>query len=124
MVWHSSLTQENCSNIERVQKTALRIILQREYSTYESALEENDLDTLNVRREKLCLNFAKKCLKNPHTKDLFPVNPKHNCDRDRLENHAKFFHEQYQVNFANTERFRKSPIIHMQHLLNHDHKCK
>ena len=43
VVWHSSLTQENGNNIERVQKTALKIILREKYNTYESALEETKL---------------------------------------------------------------------------------
>ena len=123
-IWHSSLTQENGNNIERVQKTALKIILRDNYNTYESALKETKLQSLSDRREMLCLNFAKKCLKNEHTQNLFPLNPKHNCSMDRLPTHAKFFHEKYQVRFANTDRFRKSPVIYMQHLLNQDHKCK
>ena len=33
-VWHSSLTQQNIEDLERVQKNALRIILKNEYCTY------------------------------------------------------------------------------------------
>ena len=33
-VWHSSLTQENIDDLERVQKSALRIILKDRYKTY------------------------------------------------------------------------------------------
>ena len=69
VVWHSSLTQENRNNIERVQKTALKIILRNEYKTYESALVEVNLKNLDTRRETLCLNFAKSCLKNIQTKN-------------------------------------------------------
>ena len=116
--------QENRNNLERVQKTALKIILKDEYHSYELALKQTNLETLNERRDRLCLNFAKKCMKNVHTKDLFPTNLNHKCNRDRLPTHAKFYHEQYKVTFANTERFRNSPIIYMQHLLNQDHKCK
>ena len=38
-VWHSSLTQEDVDDLERVQKSAMRIILQEDYNTYEKALE-------------------------------------------------------------------------------------
>ena len=74
VVWHSSLTEENRNNIERVQKTALKIILQNEYTTYEAALRKTDLMSLDERRKTLCLNFAKVCLKNPLTSDIFPLN--------------------------------------------------
>ena len=63
VVWHSSLTQENSTNIERVQKNSLRIILKHEYIDYEQALEKLNLETLKERRETLSLKFAKKCLK-------------------------------------------------------------
>ena len=32
------------------------------------------IDTLEKRREKLCLSFAKKCLNNEKVKDMFPLN--------------------------------------------------
>ena len=62
-VWHPMLTQENIEDLERVQKSALRIILQDKYSTYEEALEKLMLSKLSVRREKLCVKFAKNCAK-------------------------------------------------------------
>ena len=39
VVWHSSITEEERTSIERVQKTALRIILKEDYVDYRSALE-------------------------------------------------------------------------------------
>ena len=36
-VWHSSLTNENVVDLERVQKIALKIILKDKYKTYENA---------------------------------------------------------------------------------------
>ena len=74
VVWHSGLTQENEDDIERVQKTALKIIFGQKYVNYENALQLSNLTSLKERREKLCLNFAKSCLKNDMTKDLFPLN--------------------------------------------------
>ena len=49
VVWHSSITEEESTNIERVQKTALRIILGHTYTDYKSALEFTGLDNLSVR---------------------------------------------------------------------------
>ena len=60
VVWHSSLTQEDTENIERVQKNALSVILRSNYRDYENALEKLNLESLKERREKLCLSFAKK----------------------------------------------------------------
>ena len=60
VVWHSSLTQGQVKEIERVQKVVMRIILKEEYDCYENALEECSLQTLSERRDQLCLSFAKK----------------------------------------------------------------
>ena len=110
-VWHSSLTFENLTDIERVQKNALRIILKEEYETYAHALAITGLDFLVDRREQLCLKFAKACLKNENVCDMFPRNPSEHLPevRDR---------EEFHVSFARTERLRKSAIPHMQRLLN------
>ena len=59
-VWHHAITQEEKSDLERVQKVALKIILKDRYTTYEQALTHLNLDYLSIRREKLCLNFATK----------------------------------------------------------------
>ena len=50
VVWHSSLTQENCDDLERVQKCAIRIILGEHFQDYEDALLKVDLETLIVER--------------------------------------------------------------------------
>ena len=53
-VWHSSLSKTNENDIERVQKSAVKLILKEKYENYESALKLLNLDTLFKRREKLC----------------------------------------------------------------------
>ena len=62
-LWHSSLTKENRSDLERVQKNALRNILQEKYVDYETALSTLKLETIEIRREKLMIELGKKCLK-------------------------------------------------------------
>ena len=57
--WHSSLTQENSEDLERVLKTAIRILLGDQYNGYEYGLTELGIDTLEKRREQLCLMFGK-----------------------------------------------------------------
>ena len=72
VVWHSSLTEENSNDLERVQKAAVKIILGNQYKNdYENALERADLETLKERRIKLCKKIAKKCLENEKTQDIF-----------------------------------------------------
>ena len=110
-VWHSSLTQENSSDLERVQKSATKIILKQSDLSYKQRLAKLDIETLSSRREYLCLSFAQKCLKNERTKHMFPKNEK---NHDMNTRHV----EKYQVEYANTERKRNSPIIYMQKLLN------
>jgi hypothetical protein len=58
VVWHSSLTENNRNDLERVQKTALKIILGNKYISYEQALQKLDLENLDDRRKSLWLNFA------------------------------------------------------------------
>ena len=58
VVWHSSLTEQNKSDLERVQKSALKMILGQKYETYKKALSDLNLETLEESREFLCLRFA------------------------------------------------------------------
>ena len=39
-VWHSSLTQDNITDLERVQKTAVKVILQENYKGYHRGLAQ------------------------------------------------------------------------------------
>ena len=64
-VWNSSLTGDEIISIERIQKSALHIILDEDYNSYNSALKTVGPTKLSQRRRKICLNFAKKCQKNP-----------------------------------------------------------
>ena len=57
VVWHSSLTLENSKDLERIQKSACKLIIGQ-----------------HSRRSQLCLNFSLKCIKNKKTRDIFPEN--------------------------------------------------
>ena len=50
---------------------AVRVILGKNYTNYDDGLNKLKLKTLNTRRENLCLNFAKKCLRNEKLKTCF-----------------------------------------------------
>ena len=112
-VWHSSLTNENREDLERVQKSALKIILQEKYKNYENALNLLDLESLDDRRKKLCYTFAKKCVNNEKTKHYFEHNKK--CHQMKLRTTQPF-----NVTQAKTERLKQSAIPYMQMLLNEE----
>ena len=114
-VWHSSLTQENSNDPERIQKSATKIILKQGDMPYKKRLAKLGLETLSNRREYLCLSFAQKCVKNKRTEHMFPKNTKQHEMKTRHE-------EKYRVSFANTNRMKNSPIIYMQKLLNANEK--
>ena len=114
-IWHSSLTQENRADLERVQKNALRNILQEKYENYETALKTLKLDTLEKRRELLMIKYGKKCLKLEQTKDLFPVQQlTHNMNTRNSK--------RYKEHRSNTERYRMSTVPYLQRILNSETK--
>ena len=112
-VWHSSLTEENKSDLERVQQTALKVILGDSYINYETALRKLDMENLDSRRRNLCLRFAIKASRNPKCREMFPVN-----DTNHTMNTRK--HDKFKVQHANTARLKKFSIIYMQNLLNEE----
>ena len=54
----------------------MKIILGDKYIGYKKSLEKLEMETLNERREQICLTFAKACVKNPKFKNMFPKNIK------------------------------------------------
>ena len=111
VVWHSSITEENKCDLERVQKSAVRIIMGDQHQGYKKSLSYLDLDTLNERRDKLCLKFALRGAKNEKFSHMFPLNDKNHEMKTR--NVEKYF-----VQHTNTARLQNSPLIYMQKLLN------
>ena len=59
VLWHSTLTQENITDLERTQKTFARLVLQNQYGSYGNALEKLNLLPLSERRRQLCLKFGR-----------------------------------------------------------------
>ena len=117
VVWHSSITKKNRGDLERIQKSALKVILGDKYENYEDALKMIGIDSLERRREKLSLKFAKQCLGHEKLKGLFPRHERrHNMEKRNIE--------KYIVNNAKTERYRKSAIPSMQRLLNQSEREK
>ena len=111
-VWHSSLTKKNRRDLERVQKSAVRVIMGDKYKDYMHGLKTLKLETLEKRRERLCLSFAKKCLNIEKVRHLFPKNvSKHKMKKRKQQ-------KVFKTKRINTERYRKSSIPYMVNLLN------
>ena len=110
VVWHSSLTKENSQDIEWVQKSAVQLIVNQSLS-YKKCLLLLESEPLYLRRQKLCLDFNLKCLKDKETKKMFPLKKKqHNMVTKKSEiiEITKYKHE----------RLKKSSIPFMRSLLN------
>ena len=104
-VWHSGLTAKQIRDIERVQKTALMIILGTNYFDYEVACTLMGVEPLAIRRETLCLKFAEKDVKKDNS--LFNKSEV-NTRNKNLVIEPK----------CNTKRFRNSSIPYLSRLLN------
>ena len=109
-VWNSRLTEQNITDLERVQKSALRLIINKQYDDYNSALDMINLQTLEERRKYICIRFAKNSLHGEKTEKMFPL-------KRNKQNTIKG--EKFKVNHAKTDRYKKSSIPYMQRLLNH-----
>ena len=92
-------------------KTCLKVILGDMYISYSAALEMCGLETLYDRRQKRCLEFALKNVKHNRNKKMFPTNMFDHGHKIRE-------HERYKVNFARTEKYKRSAIPYCQRLLN------
>ena len=115
VVWNSSLTQKNISDLERVQKSAVRIICGKNYESYSDTLSDLNMKRLSERRNILCLKFAKKSLKVENFGHLFPLNSKSHDMNTRKSDY-------YKVSKSYSKRYLQSAIPSMQRLLNRDKK--
>ena len=108
-VWHPSLTSKDRGKVERVQKSALCIILGRNFKSYNRALKSLRTDSLFTRREKLCRKFALKSQKHPRFTKWFKPQTKKTTRRKLPK-----FMEVY----SRTKRFQKSSINFLTNILN------
>ena len=108
-VWNSSLTGEEISRLERIQKNAMHIILSDQYSSYNSALKTTGLEKLADRRRKICMKFARRAQKHSKFSKWFRPNPK----RITRVKQPKFC-----TVICKKKRFKKSPLSYLTNLLN------
>ena len=109
VVWHSSLTEENINDLERVQKTSLRIILKKRFAKYEHALNVLGLDDLVTRRNQLCKTFANRSYKDNSIH--FELSEKLHPMQTRQIN-------KFKIPYCNTQRLSMSALPQMQKMLN------
>ena len=109
-IYTGALTKTNIDEFEGVQKSAFKIILRGQYHDYESALNMLDELTLEERRVKMTLKFAKKSAKHPKMKHLFKkqVNVK-------TRSGVKYVEPRYK-----TDRANNGPINYFIRLLNNN----
>ena len=108
--WNGAITQEDRLDIERVQKAALHIIMGDSYVSYRTALQSCNLTSLESRRDKLCVKFARRAVKHPKHSSWFKPN---NIDVNTRQTRTK-----YCSVVANKDRYAKSPIAYLTTLLN------
>ena len=108
--WHGGLNNVDQLDIERVQKSACHIILDSNYISYRNALNDLCLEPLKVRRDKLCLKFAKKAEIHPKHRNWFKLNK--NTANTR-QNKSKYMEVS-----AKHKRFKTSPLSYLTNILN------
>ena len=87
----------------------------KKYTSYRNALKELNIDSLEERRESLCIKFAKKCLKVNKLRKMFPK-------KVIMHEMSKRNFEYFRVNKTLTNRYLNSAIPQMQRILNKDKK--
>ena len=104
-IWHGSLTEEQSKNIERIQRRGMKIICPEDLY-YEQALIECGMETLENRREKMCIKLISDMKGLIHKlNELLPPTVGHVRERDtRVKINTNRFY-----NFkCRTERFSNS----------------
>ena len=115
-VWHSSGTKEESIQIERVQKSALRIILCGNYQSYKNALEHMQIERLCRGRQKLCIKFTRKCQKVKRSVTGSKLKRKNPWQGKKFKKIRSVY--------SWTIRYDQSPIKYLTKLLNEQKKIK
>ena len=109
-VFSSMLTMQQSSDIERIQKIVVKIILGQRYKEYDIACHSLSISTLESRRKQLSLRFALACLKSPQHRHLF---------QPRKSLYYKLRNIQsFETPHCHTKRYARSPVPYLTSLLN------
>ena len=108
--WNGSLTQKDVDGLESIQRTVVKIILGNKFNSYRNGLTELNLSPLKIRREKICLKFAKCTEKSKKFSKWFQKTP--HSTRTRTKS------KKYLVPSTRTKTYEKSPLFYLTNLLN------
>ena len=111
-VWSPMITAEQSEMLERQQVQVLKNIFGPTLSANKLRQAAN-IERLIIRRKKLCLNFAQKCLTNPRSSHWFQERPAAMYSRRKNKNYPK-----YAEHIVRTDRHRNSPKNYMRRILN------
>ena len=89
VVWDSGLTNQNIEDLERTQKTFVKLIMEEDFQSYTKSLSFLNLETLESHRKKILLKFAKTSITDGHFRDLFPLRGKTHDMKTRIK--EKYF---------------------------------
>ena len=98
------------NEIEKIQKVALKIILDENYITYEVACTLMNTQPLKHRRTELCIKYSIKLFKSSKSYEYFTqVKKEVNTRSDQLV---------VKEDFTNTKRCRNAPHNYLARLIN------
>ena len=106
-MWNGGLTKNYTDRLERIQKSATRVILGDSYGTYDNAISLLNIPRLSERRKDLCVKFATKTARNKKYSAWFQETIK------KTKTSRK-----YKLPYARTTAYQKSPILYLVKLLN------
>ena len=113
-VWHAGLTKLQSKDIERIQRISFQIILGSRYINYKQACKSLGVQTLDERRVKLCLKFAKK---NHNSENSLFTKVKRVVNTRQKTNLVKEYK-------CRTSRYKKSSLPYLSKLLNMNNRSK
>ena len=110
-IWNSGLTKGQVADLEKIQKIALKIILDDNYISYDVACTLMNIVPLKLRRTELCTTFAIKLYKSPRSYEYFT--PAEKLVNTRSE-HQLLVEEKR----SNTKRCQNAPHKYLARLIN------
>ena len=110
VTYHSMLGVTRISEIEKLQKLALKIIFGVTGVTYESLLERADIETVACRRQRLVDGFIKRAVVHPEFKEWFPSK--------RFSGYNLREEKIYMEKRTRTSRLYNSPLYYFRRRLN------
>jgi hypothetical protein len=111
-VWPSGLSQKLSSDIERVQRVTVNIIMDINMIPYDRACVGLGLKPLSIRRQELCERFARKTVSQSKIhSDMFQL------EKDS-SHYTRGSNDKYREHICSKTRFFNSPLPNLTKTLN------